>query len=627
MKLRHIPHLLLWILMVASLFISLAILSDYGASWDEHLQYKQYAPHSLDAYSVWFKEGRAEGQWEGLDETSGVVKDFHGPSFVMSVELFTRLALNINPAWNITDLRHLIHFLTFQIGVVCLYFLSRRWLGAWASFAVAILFITQPVFWGHGFINPKDMPFTAFFMFSVLMGLRAFDYVYGVRPNGVSLWDHIRMAWEAEPPCTRRTLASLTVIWAVAVLVLFSGVGIIHTALANTVQIAYARPDTLLGQVLAHVAEDAAEVPADVYVQKAFLLFLRLRGIYTLLSTLMLLWLYRTRFPAGLRLLGGPVLLAGFTVGFTTSMRIAGPLAGLLVAVYAFGRVKRNAWLGILLYGVLGVTVMYLTWPYLWGGPLERLLEGLRVMAAFPWRGRVLFEGVYYSADQIPLSYLPTLLAIQLTEPIWFLAVAGLMVACIAWVKNRTYGGLLFLVWGWFFLPLLGFLFTGTSLYDNFRQVLFILPPVFLMIGVFLERIFTRLTFTTWRVVIILAILLPGILAGVRLHPYEYVYYNSFAGETFRRYEADYWTTSFREAAHLLGEIAEPNATVQVIGPSHTFEPFARPDLKFVDSDPDYVVITTRYNWDLENYPDAPEVARVERDGILFALIRHLAVP
>lgn len=624
MKFSRIPNLPFWALMLLSLLTGLATLNHYGASWDEHLQYKQYARHAVDAYRVWFQEGRAEGQWEGLDEASGIVKDFHGPSFVMSVELFTRLALRLNPGWQVTDLRHLAHFLAFLAGATSLYFLARRWLGAWASFGAALLFVTQPVFWGHAFINPKDMPFAAFFLLSLLLGLRACDYLYASRPDGTSRWGQAAAAWDALPPRLRRTLLVAAVTWAVSILGLFAGVDIIRAALAGLVKTAYVRPDALAGQLLASVAEDMGAVPAEVYARKLFLVFLRLRGAYTLLSTAALLWLYRVRFLAGLRLLGWPVLLAGFVLGYTASIRIAGPLAGLLVGLLMLGRADRRAWPGILLYGLLGVTAMYCTWPYLWGGPVERLLEGLRVMSAFPWRGKVLFDGVYYAADQIPRSYLPTLLAIQLTEPVWFLAAAGLTAAGLGWRKNRKYSGLLFLALGWFVLPLAGFIFSRASLYDNFRQVLFILPPVFLLAGAALEGLFTRLHRPGWRTALIALLVLPGALAAVRLHPYQYVYYNSFAGETFRRYEADYWTTSFREAARRLGEIAEPNASVLVFGPGHTFEPFARPDLKFVDADPDYVVISTRYNWDLENYPEAREVARIERDGMVLAVIRQV---
>jgi len=620
-KIRQNPRAPIIALILTSLVVGLLTLTDYGASWDEHLQYKQNARHALQTYSDWFNEGRAEGQWEGQDEAIGVVKDVHGPSFVMTVELFTRLAQRVNPAWSETDLRHLMHFLTYVIGVASLYSISRRWLGAWASFGATLLFMTQPVFWGHGMINPKDMPFAAMFTLSIALGLRLHDFFFS------GLRDSVTSSLESLPSRLKSGLKIATLTWAVSILILFIGVAFIRTGLSDLVMSAQAQPDSFMASVFSLVAEDFSSAPPEVYSTKIFVLFLRLRGTYTLLSTLGLFWLYRKRFPDVLRLLGRPLLWAGFALGFATSMRIAGPLAGLLAAAYLFGRAGKKAILPITLYGAVSVTVMYLTWPYLWGGPVERLLEGLRAMSAFPWQGQTLFNGVYYSASEIPKAYLPTLLALQLTEPVWVTFLAGLAVAGWGYAKKRQYGGVLFLMTGWFMLLLLWFVFGGVSLYDNFRQVLFILPPVFLIIGVFLERLFGVLQRPLWRGLALFILVLPGIVGGVRLHPYEYAYYNSFVGGTggaFRRYETEYWGTSFREAAEFLNAHAKANARVLAIGPGHTLSPFLRVDLKMVDDDPDYAVILTRYDYDLENYTKYPDWYRVEREGAVFAVIREI---
>jgi hypothetical protein len=63
-------------------------------------------------------------------------------------------------------------------------------------------------------------------------------------------------------------------------------------------------------------------------------------------------------------------------------------------------------------------------------------------------------------------------------------------------------------------------------LYDNFRQIFFILPPIFLMAGVALEAIKN----VKWQAALIVICLLPSAFGIVSLHPYEYMYYNSFVG-------------------------------------------------------------------------------------------------
>ena len=73
---------------------------------------------------------------------------------------------------------------------------------------------------------------------------------------------------------------------------------------------------------------------------------------------------------------------------------------------------------------------------------------------------------------------------------------------------------------------------------------------------------------------------LPGIIDGLRLHPYEYIYYNRLVGGVqgaFRRFELDYWGTSYREAAAYLDAAAPANATVWVEGPTHLLQEYRAP--------------------------------------------------
>jgi hypothetical protein len=68
------------------------------------------------------------------------------------------------------DLWHLVNFITFQIGVALFFAVCLRWMGSWAAFGATLLFSTQPVLWGHGWINPKDIPFTVFFLGAIYTG-------------------------------------------------------------------------------------------------------------------------------------------------------------------------------------------------------------------------------------------------------------------------------------------------------------------------------------------------------------------------------------------------------------------------------------------------------------------------
>jgi hypothetical protein len=125
---------------------------------------------------------------------------------------------------------------------------------------------------------------------------------------------------------------------------------------------------------------------------------------------------------------------------------------------------------------------------------------------------------------------------------------------------------------------------------------------------------------------------LPGIVDGIRLHPYEYIYYNRLVGGVhgaFRNYELDYWGTSYREAAAYLSSTAPANASVWVEGPTHLLQEYTRPDLKIYSTYEaaraehyDYVVVLTRFNLDLQSYPEASIDHVIEREGALLTVIK-----
>jgi hypothetical protein len=206
---------------------------------------------------------------------------------------------------------------------------------------------------------------------------------------------------------------------------------------------------------------------------------------------------------------------------------------------------------------------------------------------------------------------------------------AGLGFAAYDVIKGRRPGqALLILTLVWFVLPALEFVVARAPLYDNFRQAMFILPPVFMMAGLVFERIRPLPV----QAALITLIVLPGLVEGGLLHPYEYIYYNELSGGVrgaFRKYELDYWGTSYREAAEYLDRSAPANATVWVEGPTHLLQVYTRPDLKIYSTYEaaraehyDYVVALTRFNLDLQSYPSAPIVHTIERQGAILTVIK-----
>jgi hypothetical protein len=589
------------IILFVTALLGILLTRHYGESWDE-LKFYKYADLSLQAYATWPTTGQVP--------EFGNTYDNYGPAYVMLVSLGANALQAVIP-WSVSDLRHLLYFFTFLAGIYAFYALARRWLSQTAALGATLLFATQPLFWGHAFISPKDIPFLTFFLLSLLFGLRLFD-----RPRPLSL--------NGLAPQPRRTLLVLTALWLVSVFVLFLGVDLIQAWIDGAVRAAAAGGPNLLTRI----ASDIQKVEPEIYIQRYFTLFLQARSIYFLLLTFFLIFIYRKLAHTTLQSLIS-ILIPAIFLGLATSIRILGPLAALLITIYALQRNGTKAIPILIIYAAFALIALYATWPYLWPDPPGRFVESLRVMSQYPWPGQVLFNGVEYESTGIPRSYLPVLLGIQLTEPVWALFLAGLTVAIAGFVKRREYVDLLALTLVWFALPLAGFILSRTPLYDNFRQVFFILPPVFLMAGLVFEQI-KRIALQT---ALIALFVLPSLIGILRLHPYEYIYYNTFVGGesgAFRRFELDYWGTSYREAAGWLNQDAPPEANVWVDGPAHLLELYLRDDLNLYSTyeaeraeQYDYAVATTRYDLDLTSYPDAKIICRIERNGALLTVIKQ----
>jgi hypothetical protein len=180
----------------------------------------------------------------------------------------------------------------------------------------------------------------------------------------------------------------------------------------------------------------------------------------------------------------------------------------------------------------------------------------------------------------------------------------------------------------WFVLPLVTFIIVRPTMYDNFRQSFFILPPVFFMAGLAFEQVRKPVL----QGVLIALVVLPGLIASMKLHPYEYVYYNQFVGGVkgaAHVFELDYWGTSYRDAAVQLNRIAPPNANVWVDGPAHLLGTFARPDFHLYSAYEveradhyDAVVTLVRYKLEETSFPDANIIYAVTREGAVLAVIK-----
>jgi hypothetical protein len=578
------------ILFVAFAVLGVLIARHYSESWDE-LQFYRYAGHALESYSTWPTRGEII--------VTGNTYDNYGPAFVIFTSLTARLLHSVHPNWLISDFRHLIYFFVFLAGVWAFHDIAKRWMNQLAALIATLLFLTQPLFWGHAFFSPKDIPFMSLFLLSLSFGFRMTDSAQLI-------------SFDSLTPSAKRTLFGLSAIWLVSVFSLFIFTNSFHTLIEDLVRSAASGATNIISLI----ASDIHKVEPEVYIQRYFVFFLWARSAFFLLSSLILLFSVRSYLP---RKIVFRLLLSAVILGITVSTRILGPLAGLIIAYYALRTKGKQAIPALIIYAAIAIIVMYVTWPYLWPNPPARLFESFQVMSQYPWKGQVLFDGNYYSSTNLPLAYIPVLLVVQFTESVWPLFLVGLF----SLRKNNI---LMFSTVLWFVLPLLALTFTRAPLYDNTRQIFFILPPVFFVAGLGVESVFGWVTQPKVKAGIALLLILPGVIAGARLHPYEYVYYNILAGNPSGKYELDYWAASYREAANWLNENAPADATVVVGDPQHIAELYLRDDLQVVEGNgsPDYVILSTRYNQHENDFVEYKTVYKIERGGMLFAVIKKM---
>lgn len=174
---------IVWLLAVA-LAAAMFIFRDYGLTWDEPLFY-QYADALGYAYTPanWFS-----GTFD-LSRSYGPSADDHktrGPGYLVLARLpahaLQALGVDAGSAW------HLVNAMTFVLGIYFIFGICRWVAGVWPAVLGSALFASQPLLWGHAFINPKDMPFMVFFVGAIWLGVRLAD-----RPQ-----DHLHSPWHKQ---------------------------------------------------------------------------------------------------------------------------------------------------------------------------------------------------------------------------------------------------------------------------------------------------------------------------------------------------------------------------------------------------------------------------------------------
>src|SRR5215831_17305768 len=347
--------------------------------------------------------------------------------------------------------------------------------------------------------------------------------------------------------------------------------------------------------------------------------------------------------------------LAGAGFGLSIGSRIMGAFAAIdalaaLALMFsleyrALGIRQAGARLGHFLLALLPAIVLaYALMAFIWPWSVAAPLNPLRAVEYFsrffekPWQE--LFDGRVISVPDMPRSYVPTLFALKLPivlSVLGFGGAAGTLVAAFRGNVAVNRRAIMLAVALAALLPLVVTIALRPAMYNGIRHFVFVLPPFAVLgglAGMFLIEIAAR----RFRFAPIAAavVLLAGTAVPVahmiRLHPFEYTYFNDFSGGVTAargRYMLDYWGLSFKQASQaLLASVAERHESkphdrrwkIAVCGPHRSPQVELGPDFEtsWDPSGADFAMMLGEFYC---AKLDAPLLVEIVRDGVTFARV------
>lgn len=493
-------------LMWLALIVVMLTFNVYGISWDEPIQ--RYYGNSV----VWF--------WlSGLTDLRSL-NTFNMALYGGAFDAFLRLMEGLFP-FDPYDTRHLFNALSGLLGVVgtarLADFAAGPKSGPVAGFVATVLLLSTPSWWGHMFINPKDIPLASAGVWTL----------YYIARLGA------RMPEAPLKLCLKLGLA--------------------------------------LGLAL------SARVGAAVYIFYAV--------------ALLLLW---------------------FAVG---------------------GRVKFRFWAKLLLIITIAFLLMISLWPAAVLDPIGAPLAALKQTSYFAWKNKiqVSYFGEIIDARNLPWHYAPVYLAIKLPLVVLLFGISGLGLLGFRLLQGSGGRNAIFvngaILFGAIF-PVFYVVFSGSVLYDSIRHLLFVIPPLVAAASVLIAKLTQIKSSRVMVGVVVGALLIYPLTQMVRLHPYQYVFYNLAMGGTkgaAGKFDLDYWATSYRAAADALmaaNTLAFP-VRVKVCGPFPVVSHYLDPGYEIVNSNEEadyYFRLMSREC----NEPTGKIIATVERMGVIFSTVEEI---
>lgn len=616
------PFNILMLFVALNLIIGLIIVSDFGKSTDENSESRR-SGIALNFYSEkWINN--PEETYEKLGHTR-----YYGTASTTLIHFVERFFFP-NTNHDTKVVAHYCYFVFFQASVIALFFLGKHFFNGWISLVIALLFGTQPLLFGHAFMNPKDIPLLTTFLFTIVAGFTMVDQ-WLQRASRTQKNNEDRI--EEIPYIRNQKKKQIFVI--LFILLLFIALwfnNMILNLIMSFVQKSYsAQGSSLLGKLFASMTTQGN---LDGYLSLTRLLFFRVLRwlVFAVPFFLLLIFQYVKRN----RLFGGYIefftLLAAAIWGFAVSTRVLAVAAGGIVGLYALINLKKKAVFPLAFYTITASIFSYITWPLLWFYGFRVYLASLDLFNDFPWQGEVLFEGQLFDPTDMPARYIPKLMALQFTEPLVVLSVAGFFISLFLLFKKKINVSKMLLMYAWFFVPLIYVMISGATVYNNFRQFLFITPPLFIFSGITLQQIASRIK-NSWFLVMSILVMALALVSIVQIHPFQYNYYNGFIGGiggAYQKYQLDYYGLAYKDAMDYVNENVSAGSKIIVWKDNLLGQIYAEKEYIFKShyelsedqmKDFDYAIMPVDHYDEWEILKNSPVVFTVERETASFLVV------
>jgi hypothetical protein len=296
----------------------------------------------------------------------------------------------------------------------------------------------------------------------------------------------------------------------------------------------------------------------------------------------------------------------------------------------------------------LSYVIMIASWPW---AALDFLNPGRAIFAFahFHYPIRTILDSRVYLMSDVPRWYEPDYLAIKL--PLVVLIGAGAAILSAGWsaasgtgdlpdrARSQDIGLLLFVI----AFPLSCQIIGHGPSFTGMRHFLFVVPPIAALAGIGAQLCLSSLEARGRSVGLVAIASLTAAFVWdaatlVRLHPYEYLFYNSMVGGlegASRRYEMDYWVNIMPAAVKdletyldqedtIANPVRPPHYTVAVCGERVSFENEADRRLQFTSdwSHADFFIAPTHMNCD--RVLRGKVVNLIERVGVPIGVVKDL---